>query len=251
MRICFQASPSQKSQDSLAALKEIYDNYPMDKCDVVVALGGDGFMIETIHKLLGKNIPIYGMNRGTVGFLLNSYRKKSLESRIEKSVKIELQHLKMQAKTIDGEKITLHAINEVSLHRTSNQAANIKITLDGTDVIDNMVADGVLVATPAGSTAYNSSASGPILPLESNVFALTPISPFCPKRWRGAIIPNNSTLKFKVLQPKKRPVMATADFHQIPDISSITVTKDKEFCCPILFDENHNLEHRITIEQFS
>ncbi len=251
MKFCFQASNSPKSQESLEILKSIYDHHPLGSADVVVALGGDGFMIETIHKLLDTNIPIYGMNRGTVGFLLNCYRKNALEKRISDAVNINLCPLKISVKTSDKEKHTLYAINEVALLRHTSQAANIKISVDDVTVIDRMVADGIMVATPAGSTAYNSSAYGPILPLGSNVLAVTPISPFCPKRWRGALIPNTSKVCFKTLQPTKRPINITADFHHINDVTDVSVIRDTTKSCTLLFDANHNLEQRITKEQFS
>ncbi len=251
MRICFLASNTPKAQESLQILKDIYASSPIDKSDVIVALGGDGFMIETIHKLMGKKIPIYGMNRGTVGFLLNGYRKNALEKRISEAQEVLLCPLKMQAKTINRESHTLYAVNEVSLLRNTSQTANIQISIDETPVIEKMVGDGIMVATPAGSTAYNSSAFGPILPLGSNVLAMTPISPFAPKRWRGAIIPNTSEITFKILNPKKRPVKASADFFHINDITEVSVIRDSKNPFKLLFDPQHNLENRIKKEQFS
>ncbi len=251
MRVCFLASKTPKAQESLSVLKSLYTHYPLDSADVVVALGGDGFMIEVIHKLINTNIPVYGMNRGTIGFLLNSYSKNRLESRISNAQTVKLSPLKMVARTIEKEKHTVFAINEVSLLRETSQTANIRISLDKKVVIENMVGDGVMIATPAGSTAYNFSSFGPILPLESNVLAMTPISPFRPKRWRGAIIPNSSKVCFKVLQPQKRPVSVTADFVHIRNISEVTIYRDDNSFCTLLFDEMHNLENRIIKEQFS
>ncbi len=251
MRICFQASKTPKSQEALASLKSIYEHHPISDCDVIVALGGDGFMIETIHNILDKNIPIYGMNRGTVGFLLNSYKKTNLVNRIEKAIPFKLHPLKMHAKTLDRKSHTFYAINEVSLLRHTNQAANIEVSVNNKVVIDNMMGDGILVSTPAGSTAYNTSAFGPILPLQSNILAITPLSPFCPKRWKGAIVTNDTVIDFKVLQPKKRPINASADFQMVENISRISICEDKTLSFTLLFDENHDLENRITKEQFS
>lgn len=222
-----------------------------DACaDVIVVLGGDGFMLQTMHQYMARNIPFYGMNCGTVGFLMNSYSPHRLLERIEEARSHSLHPLRMFARNMHGKDYELLAINEVSLFRQSRQAAKIRITVDHVVRIPEMTADGVLVATPAGSTAYNSSARGPIIPLDSNVIALTPLSPFRPRHWHGALLSHRSSVTFEVLDPKKRPVSAVADFTEIRDVVSVAVHEHQKMVINVLFDPEHNLEERIIKEQF-
>lgn len=218
--------------------------------DVIVVLGGDGFMLQTMHQYMGRNIPFYGMNCGTVGFLMNSYSPKRLLNRIADARCHTLHPLCMYARNLHGKDYELLAINEVSLFRQTRQAAKIRITVDHVVRIPEMTSDGILVATPAGSTAYNSSAGGPIIPLDSNVIALTPLSPFRPRRWGGALLNSHSSVTFEVLDPKKRPVSAVADFTEVRDVVSVAVHEHQKTFIKVLFDSEHNLEERIIKEQF-
>jgi NAD+ kinase len=218
--------------------------------DVIVVLGGDGFMLQTMHQYMARNIPFYGMNCGTVGFLLNSYSPKRLLDRIDEARCHLLHPLRMYARNLHGKDYELLAINEVSLFRQTRQAAKIRITVDHVVRIPEMTSDGVLVATPAGSTAYNSSAGGPIIPLDSNIIALTPLSPFRPRNWKGALLSHHSSVTFEVLDPKKRPVSAVADFTEIRDVVSVAVHEHQKMLIKVLFDPERNLEERIIKEQF-
>lgn len=218
--------------------------------DVIVVLGGDGFMLQTMHQYMARNIPFYGMNCGTVGFLMNSYSPTRLLERIEEARSHSLHPLCMFARNQQGKEYELLAINEVSLFRQTRQAAKIRITVDHVVRVPEMTSDGVLVATPAGSTAYNSSAGGPIIPLDSNVIALTPLSPFRPRHWHGALLNHRSSVTFEVLDPKKRPVSAVADFTEIRDVVSVAVHETQKMVITLLFDPEHNLEERIIKEQF-
>jgi NAD+ kinase len=218
--------------------------------DAIVVLGGDGFMLETLHKYMSRDIPIYGMNCGTVGFLLNSYSPHNLLERINEARISRLHPLRMFARTQSGKQQELLAFNEVSLFRQSRQAARIRVTVDHVVRVQEMVADGIMVATPAGSTAYNFSAGGPILPFSANLICLTPISPFRPRRWRGALLPHNSSITFEILEPKKRPVSAVADFTEIRDVVSVAITENTKTTLSLLFDPEHALEERMVKEQF-
>lgn len=219
--------------------------------DLIISIGGDGFMLHTIHKFIDRKLPIYGINCGTVGFLLNSFNEKDdLKERIANAVTTRLKPLNMVATTIYGVEIKHIAINEVSIFRSSNQAAKLRIFVDGKLMMKEMISDGLIIATPAGSTAYNSSAGGPILPLNSNVLALTSISPFKPKRWGGALIPIESEVEIQVLENKKRPVIAVADFHDVRHIKSIKASLCKNKSVSMLFDSKQSLESRILKEQF-
>lgn len=220
------------------------------KIEAIVVLGGDGFMLETLHKYLGRGIPIYGMNCGTVGFLMNTYSADRLVERVRDARTATLHPLRMFARTTSGKQHELLAINEVSLFRQSRQAAKIRVTVDHVVRIDEMSSDGIMVATPAGSTAYNFSAGGPILPFTANLLCLTPISPFRPRRWRGALIPHNSSVTFEILEPKKRPVSAVADFTEIRDVISVAVSENPKLSLSLKFDPEHALEERIIKEQF-
>jgi NAD+ kinase len=216
-------------------------------------LGGDGFLLQTLHSMLDRHraLPIFGMNLGTVGFLMNEWSSDLLENRLLAAKTIKVAPLRMDAVTIEGDKVSLAAINEVSLLRETRQTAWIEVSVDNRIVLAELVADGVLVATPAGSTAYNFSAHGPILPLESNLVALTPISPFRPRRWRGAILRDNTCIKFRVLDPVKRPVSAVADQREVRDVASVEVTVDRGNTLTLLFDPEHALDDRIAMEQFA
>ncbi len=247
------ASDTPQAQQAAELLADVAEWAPLDEADAVVVLGGDGFMLQTLHLMLEKDreIPAYGLNLGTVGFLMNSFKSgRNLLERIRKSRAIAVNPLQVEAVTRDGEKIRCCAINEVSLLRETRQTAKIKVSVNGKVRIPELSCDGVLLATPAGSTAYNLSASGPILPLDSKVLALTPISPFRPRRWRGAILPDRSRVSFRVLEAEKRPVAAVADQREIRDIAEvhIEIAHDKELT--LLFDPGHALDERIVTEQF-
>ena len=218
--------------------------------DVIVVLGGDGFMLQVMHQYMARNIPFYGMNCGTVGFLMNSYSPRRLAERISDARGHILHPLRMYARNTHGKDYELLAINEVSLFRQSRQAAKIRITVDHVVRIPEMTSDGVLVSTPAGSTAYNSSAGGPIIPLGSNIIALTPLSPFRPRHWRGALLSHNSSVTFEVLDFEKRPVSAVADFTEVRDVVSVAISEQQKTSIRLLFDPEHNLEERIIKEQF-
>jgi NAD+ kinase len=245
-------SPTAAAEDAAKVLKERRDWVPIDQAEMVVALGGDGFMLQTLHAMLeGRRIlPVFGMNLGTVGFLMNEWKAKGLDQRIETAKLFTVSPLRMEAETIEGETITLPAINEVSLLRETRQTAKLEVTVNGRIVISELVCDGVLVATPAGSTAYNLSAHGPILPLGSALLALTPISPFRPRRWRGAILPETAKIQFRVLDAVKRPVSAVADQREVRDVATISVSIDRSAPLKLLFDPEHALDDRIAMEQF-
>ena len=248
--IGFRAADAPEAQAGLAALIERYDHVPPERADIVVALGGDGFMLETLHGCIGRPVPIYGMNLGTVGFLLNSYREDGLPERLDKAVPVPLHPLRMRAHRRDGAVEDGLGINEVSLFRETRQAANLRIEIDGVVRLEQLVCDGVLVATAAGSTAYNLSAHGPILPVGANLLALTPISPFRPRRWRGALLPSRSCFRISVADPIKRPVSAVADYTEIRDVVEVEAWEDRDISLTLLFDPEHNLEERILTEQF-
>ena len=216
-----------------------------------MTLGGDGFMLETMHKFIDSGLAIYGTNKGTVGFLLNNFKMENLFERLENAKLTELHPLEMRATDRHGQVTTALAINEVSLLRESRQTAKIRIYIDGRIKVDELTCDGVLVATPAGSTAYNLSAHGPILPVNAGVLALTPISAFRPRRWRGAILPREAHVKFEILEPDKRPVSAVADAVEIRGISTVEIYENREKTIRILFDPEHDLEDRILDEQFA
>jgi len=245
-------SPTAAAEDAAKVLKARRDWVPLKDADMVVALGGDGFLLQTLHAMLeGRRIlPVFGMNLGTVGFLMNEWREKGLDQRIETARTFNVTPLRMEAETVDGERVTLPAINEVSLLRETRQTARLEVTVNDRVVIPELVCDGVLVATPAGSTAYNLSAHGPILPLGSALLALTPISPFRPRRWRGAILPETATVRFRVLDAVKRPVSAVADQREVRDVLTISVSIDRTSMLKLMFDPEHALDDRIAMEQF-
>jgi NAD+ kinase len=250
MKIAFVAAPTVEARGALVALQHRYGAIPPEEADVIVPLGGDGFMLETLHAHLALGRPIYGMNLGTVGFLLNGYGVGDLEDRILGAQRVELYPLRMRARLGDGEEVEAIGINEVAIYRETRQAARLKIAIDGVARLPELVCDGVLVATPAGSTAYNLSAHGPIIPLGANLLALTPISAFRPRRWRGALLASRSRFRIDTLDPAKRPVSAVADFTEVRDVASVEIWEDRSLAFRLLFDPEHNLEERILKEQF-
>lgn len=236
-----------------AELRERYDWAAVEDAGTLVALGGDGFMLQTLHAMLegGPDKPVFGMNRGTVGFLMNEWQIDGLADRIAGAKAIRVAPLEMQATTISGQTFTHAAINEVSLLRETRQTAKIEVLVNGRVGISELACDGVLVATPAGSTAYNLSARGPILPLQARMLALTPISPFRPRRWGGAILPDDTAIQFRVVDPKNRPVSAVADQFEVRDVVEVSVRLDRERSLTLLFDPEHALDERIAMEQFA
>lgn len=252
-RMALVASPTEASQDAATELRKLYEWHPIERADVIVALGGDGFMLRTLHAMLDRHrvLPVFGMNLGTVGFLMNNWQAGLLELRLQHAKAITVLPLRMEATTVDGQRFTIPAINEVSLLRETRETAKIEISVDGRVVIEELVCDGVLVSTPAGSTAYNLSAQGPILPLESSLLALTPISPFRPRRWRGAILQQKNAMSFRVLDAIKRPVSAVADQREVRDVAEVSIGIDRTSPLTLLFDPEHALDDRITMEQFA
>ncbi|BBK32265.1 NAD+ kinase [Stella humosa] len=249
-RLAFVAAETAPAREALAELERLYPHVPVDDCDVIVALGGDGLLLETLHRCLARRVPIFGMNRGTVGFLLNPFSPLGLVERIAAADPVTLHPLRMVAETIHGKREEGQAINEVSLLRETRQSAKIRIRIDGIVRLEELVCDGVLVSTPAGSTAYNLSAHGPIIPLGSEVLALTPISAFRPRRWRGALLPHGAKVHFEILEPDKRPVSAVADFTEVRDVIAVEVHEDRTTAMTLLFDREMNLAERIVKEQF-
>jgi len=248
--IAFLASKAESAQAALLQLERRYGQVQPDAADVVVALGGDGFMLQVLHRHGGLGKPVYGMKHGGVGFLMNHYGQEGLLARLHGAEPAVLRPLEMLAQTESGTSTGSLAYNEVSLLRQTRQAAHIGIDLNGKTRLDELICDGVMVATPAGSTAYNYSAHGPILPLGSSVVALTPIAAFRPRRWRGALLKSGTEVRFRVLDPYKRPVSATADSHEVRDVVEVTIREARDRTVTLLFDPEHNLEERIMAEQF-
>ena len=249
-KIAFVASDTADAEEALKMLATKYASVEPAEADVIVALGGDGYMLEAIHQHMALDIPIYGMNRGTVGFLLNEFSENNLQTRLQHAQAEKLRPLRMQVTTDSGLQQEACGFNEVSLLRQTRQAANIRVSIDGRVRIDRLICDGCLVATPAGSTAYNLSAHGPILPIGSGVLALTPISAFRPRRWQGAVLRQDAHITLTVLDHDKRPVSAVADAHEVRNVAEVEVSVDTEKQVTLLFDRNHNLEERILNEQF-
>jgi NAD+ kinase len=241
-----------QAREAEATLMARHEFVPVEKASAVIALGGDGHMLQVLHKLLEDHhsLPVYGMNLGTVGFLMNHWKSEKLVKRLERAKPISVHPLVMTAVTSSGENISLAAINEVSLLRETRQAAKIEISVNGRIVITELVCDGVLVATPVGSTAYNLSANGPILPLDSALLALTPISPFRPRRWKGAILPDRYEISLRMLENDKRPVSAVADQREVRDVVEVYIVLDRTRTLNVLFDPEHALDERIAMEQF-
>lgn len=248
--ISFVAAPTNQAQAALDSLKARYGQASPNSADVVVALGGDGFMLQTLHQHMSGDIPIYGMNRGTVGFLMNDYREEELLTRLNRAQSVALHPLHMTTCDTSGHEADALAINEVSLLRQTRLAAKIRITIDGITRLEEMICDGVLLSTAAGSTAYNLSAYGPIIPIGAGLLALTPISVFRPRRWRGALLPHEATVVFDILDAGERPVSAVADSAEVRDIIQVTIREDRDLAPAVLHDPEHNMEERIIKEQF-
>ncbi|SDG83626.1 NAD kinase [Pelagibacterium luteolum] len=249
-RVAFIASDTPDAQEAREALIAKHGNAGLDTASIIVALGGDGLMLETLHKVMDHGIPVYGMNFGSVGFLMNEFRPDALDVRLRAALPTTIHPLKMRVTDANGRVSEALALNEVSLYRSSYQAAKIEIRIDGELRLDELICDGVIVATPAGSTAYNLSAHGPILPITAPLLALTPISPFRPRRWRGAIISNRASIAFRTLESAKRPVSAVADNVEFDGVIEVEVHEDRRHAVTLLFDPGHGLDDRVLVEQF-
>jgi NAD+ kinase len=249
-RVAFLASDAEAAQRALAELQERYGAVSPQQADIIVPLGGDGFMLETLHRFASSRRPIFGMHRGSVGFLMNPYRPDGLFERLAAAQPVELHQLEMAASQQDGACRRAIAFNEVSLLRETRQAAKLKVTVDGVVRIEELMADGILLATAVGSTAYNLSAHGPIIPLGAEILALTPISAFRPRRWRGALLPHHAQVQIDALEASKRPVSAVADFTEVRDVVSVEIHETHDIAMTLLFDREFNLEERVFKEQF-
>ena len=250
-RIAFVASDAPEARLAVDRLARVYGNVEPNSADVIIALGGDGLMLHTLHRFMHDRIPIYGMNRGSVGFLMNEYREEDLHERLVRSEMARVYPLAMTATDRAGDTHEALAINEVSIFRVTHQTAKLRISVDGHVRLGELACDGILVATPAGSTAYNLSAHGPILPINAPLLALTPISPFRPRRWRGALLPNTARIIIEVLEPEKRPVFAAADNYETRSVVRVEVAEARHIALDMLFDAGHSLEERILSEQFT
>lgn len=254
MKRALVASPTPPALAAERELRASYDWVEIDDADLVVVLGGDGYMLQTLHSMLDRRsepVPVFGMNLGTVGFLMNEWERSGLEARLERTRPFKVTPLEMTARTVGGQTVVSAAINEISLLRETRQTAKLEVTVNDRIVIPELVCDGVLAATPAGSTAYNLSANGPILPLGSSMIALTPISAFRPRRWRGAILPDKTRITIKVLEAAKRPVSAVADQREVREVAQVDIAIDRTRELTLLFDPEHALDDRITMEQFA
>ncbi len=249
-RFAFISSDTPDAKAALSELSAQYGNVDVDKAEIVIALGGDGFLLQTLRDTMGTGKKVFGMNRGTIGFLMNEYHMDALPERIRTAVSETIRPLEMQAVTTAGETVTALAINEVALWRQSYQTAKIRITVDDQLRMAELSCDGVMVATPAGSTAYNLSAHGPILPLDAQLLALTPVSPFRPRSWRGALLPNRAVVRFDILEADKRPVNAAADHTEVKGVSSVIIRQSTTATATLLFDPSHSWNERILTEQF-
>ncbi len=249
-RIHFVGSDHAETPKAIHRLKEFYGQAELESADVIVALGGDGFMLRVLHQFVDSALPVYGMRMGRIGFLMNRFQDANLLERLTQASSVSLNPLRMLVTSIDGNEHKALAINEVSLIRQSNQAAHLRLSVNGASKIGQLVADGILVSTAAGSTAYNFSARGPILPLGTEAIAVTPISPFRPRRWLGAVLPSAARVSIEVLEPESRPVSATADYIEFRDVVKVEVVEDKNTTLKLLFDPEHSLEERILNEQF-
>lgn len=244
------ASETPDAQAARERLEALYGRHDPGDVDHIVALGGDGFMLQSLHRFMNTGKAIYGMNRGTVGFLMNEFSEGDLPARLARAVRTEVHPLAMQAFDADGVRHESLAINEVALFRQSYQVARLRITIDGRVRLEELACDGVMVATPTGSTAYNLSAMGPIIPIDAPLLALTPVSPFRPRRWRGALLPDRQVVEFEVLEPEKRPVNAVADHHEVKSVQRVVVRRADEAKSILLFDPDHSWDDRILAEQF-
>jgi NAD+ kinase len=249
-KLHFVASEAPDAQDALVQMRKHHSQSEPGAADVIVALGGDGFMLQTLHKFLKHGKPIYGMNLGSVGFLMNEFHEADLETRLAAAEPARVHPLRMKATDIHGKQTEALAFNEVSLLRETRQAAKIRIAVDERVRIAELICDGVLISTPAGSTAYNLSAHGPILPIDAALLALTPISAFRPRRWHGALLPHRSRTRFEILEAEKRPVSAVADDLEVRNIRVVDVAEDRSIAMTMLFDAGHSLDERILAEQF-
>lgn len=249
-KIAFRASTAPEAQQTMVDLKKRYGDRPLGEADVIVAIGGDGFMLQTLHDTLETGLPIYGINRGTVGFLMNDLEDNDLASRLANAEIAVIHPLAMVATDAKGKTHHALAINEVSLLRETRQSAKLQISVDGKVRLEELLCDGALVATPAGSTAYNLSAHGPILPIDARLLALTPISAFRPRSWRGALLSHDAEVRFDVLEAAKRPVSAVADHTEIRNVVQVTIKENRNVSLKLLFDEGHSLDERILSEQF-
>ena len=250
-RIAFVSAATEHAVAIRARLAAAYGDCPVERAEIVVSLGGDGFMLETMHRLLGTEVPVYGMNCGSVGFLMNEFVEEDLRARLGRAKPAMLHPLRMHAVTSTGRVEEALALNEVALLRQFRQTAKIRITVDGRVRLPELICDGILVSTPAGSTAYNLSAHGPIVPLSANLLPMTPISAFRPRRWRGALLPSGADVLFEVLETEKRPVAAVADFTEVRDVVSVAISEDRSLRAVVLFDPDHGLSERILAEQFT
>ncbi|WP_088348833.1 MULTISPECIES: NAD kinase [Rhodomicrobium] len=248
--IAFVSSGTPEADQALARLSARYGNVTPENADAIVALGGDGLMLQTLHRFMDAHIPIYGMNRGSVGFLMNEYREDELRERLSVAKLNMIYPLRMRATLPDGTPGKALAINEVSLFRLSHQAARLRVSVDGEVRLEELICDGVLVATPAGSTAYNLSVHGPILPINASLLALTPISPFRPRRWRGALLPSSAKVTIEVLEPHKRPMSAVADHKEFRNVLKVEIAEERGIGLRLLFDPGHELDDRSLAEQF-
>ncbi len=249
-KITFFVSKNVEAQKAFQAIGKIYEQSPLKEADIIVVLGGDGFLLRVLHQVLPLKKPVFGMNCGSLGFLMNPYDPKNLMERLLAAKRVALPTLEMHATDTKEEMFTFHAINEVSLFRKTALTGHVKISVDGQCHLEELVCDGVLLSTPAGSTAYNLSAHGPIIPLDSNILALTPISAFRPRRWQGALLSNKSEVIFDVLNPQERPLAAVADFQEIPNVQKVRISVCPTHILTLLFDPERALENRILKEQF-
>jgi len=250
MKVHYHHASTSEAEKAFNTLRKEYAQHSPEEAEVIVALGGDGTMLEALHRYHELGKPFYGMNLGTVGFLLNPYRPENLTDRLASAQGVMLHPLRMTARTEDGKNVEGLAFNEVSLLRQKRQTAKIGIVVDGVERLPELVGDGVIVATPAGSTAYNSSAHGPIIPLSANVLALTPLCPFHPRHWRGALLRHDAQVRLEIIDAAKRPVSATADFTEVRNVVQVDIHQSKSIGVTLLFDPDHNLEERILKEQF-
>jgi NAD+ kinase len=248
--IAFVAADTPEAQSACVKLTDRYGGCTPEKADVIVALGGDGFMLEMLHRHMDRRVPIYGMNRGTVGFLMNNYREDGLPRRVARSRAVVLHPLRMVAIGMDDSRFEALAINDVSLLRQTRQTAKLKISIDGVVRLEELICDGALVSTPAGSTAYNLSIGGPIIPLAANLLAITPIAAFRPRRWRGALLQDTARVKIEILEAAKRPVSAVADSSEVRNVREVEIIEDRSIALTLLFDPQSALEERVLKEQF-
>jgi NAD+ kinase len=249
-RIAFVASDTEAAQSALVDLRREYGTIEPEDAEIIVPLGGDGFMLETLHRFFGKGVPIFGVNRGSVGFLMNPYQLKGLGNRLAAAQPVTLHPLEMTSWDVHGAVETAIAFNEVSLLRETRQSAKLKISVDGVVRLDELMADGILLSTPVGSTAYNLSAQGPIIPLDAQILALTPISAFRPRRWRGALLSHRARVRIDCLENDKRPISAGADFTEVRDVTTVEIEEKRDVSVTLLFDHDANLQERIFKEQF-